>query len=71
MTRLLESAIDEVRKLPESAQDAIAALILDQIADDRVWDEAFGRSQNQLALLADKVRADIGAGRVRPLRPRA
>ncbi len=71
MTQLLENAIDEVRRLPDSAQDAIANLILEQIADDRLWDEAFARSQDQLAQLADKVRADISAGRVRPLRPRA
>ena len=71
MTQLLENAIDEVRKLPATAQDAIAALIFDQIADDRAWDQAFARSQDQLARLADKVRADISAGQVRPLRPGA
>ena len=68
MTRLLESAIDEARKLADPEQDAIAALILDQINDDRAWDEAFARSQDQLARLADKARADVAAGRVRPLR---
>jgi hypothetical protein len=66
MTRLLESAIDEARKLPDPAQDAIAAIILEQIADDRAWDEAFTRSQDQLARLAAKAREDITAGRVRP-----
>jgi len=35
MTRLLEQAIEEARKLPASEQDAIAALILDELADDR------------------------------------
>jgi hypothetical protein len=70
MTQLLEQAIDEARKLPAPAQDAIAALILDQIADDRAWDEAFARSQDQLAQLAAKARADIAAGRVRRLRQR-
>ena len=68
MTRLLESAIDEARKLPAPDQDALAALILDRIHDDRTWDEAFARSQDQLARLADKARADVAAGRVRPLR---
>ena len=67
MTQLLERAIAEVGKLPDPEQDAIAALILEQIADDRAWDEAFDRSQDQLAQLADKVREDIAAGRVRRL----
>ncbi len=67
MTQLLEHAIDEVRKLLAPEQDAIARLILDQIADDRAWDEAFARSQDQLARLADKARDQIAAGRVRPL----
>jgi hypothetical protein len=66
MTQLLERAIAEVGKLPDPEQDAIAALILDQIADDRAWDEAFDRSQDQLARLAAKVREDIASGRVRP-----
>ena len=30
--------------------------------DNRRWDEAFARSQDQLAELAEKVRADIRAG---------
>ena len=70
MTRLLERAIDEVRKLPEPEQDAIAARILEQIADDRAWDDAFARSPDVLARLAAKAREDIAAGRVRTLRRR-
>ena len=67
MTQLLERAIDEARKLPTSEQDAIASLILEEIADERRWDEAFAGSQSQLARLAEKTRADIRAGRVRDL----
>jgi hypothetical protein len=67
MTPLLERAIAEVRNLPESAQDAIAALILEQIADDRAWDESFARSQDQLARLAQKAREDVAA--THPLSP--
>jgi hypothetical protein len=65
MTRLLEQALAEVRKLPDPSQDAIAALILEGIADERRWDEAFARSQEQLGRLAEQVREDIRAGRVR------
>jgi hypothetical protein len=64
MTQLLEQALTEVRKLPEPEQDAIASLILDELADERRWQEGFLRSQDQLARLAAKVREDIRAGRV-------
>jgi hypothetical protein len=64
MTQLLQQALQAVQKLQPEQQDAIAALILDELADDQRWDEAFGRSQDQLARLADKARADIAAGRI-------
>ena len=64
MTQLLERAFSEVSKLSESDQDVIAALILDELEDERRWDSAFVKSQDQLAGLAVKVRADIAAGRV-------
>ena len=35
MTQLLGRAIGEARKLAAADQDAIAALILDELADDR------------------------------------
>ena len=59
MTQLLEQAMGEVRKLPDAGQDAIAAIILEEIADDRRWDDAFARSQDQLERLANRVREDI------------
>jgi hypothetical protein len=65
MTQLLEQALAEIRKLPEPEQNAIAALILEELADERRWDEAFSHSQDQLARLAAKVREDIRAGRLR------
>jgi hypothetical protein len=65
MTNLLEQAIAEIQKLPDSDQDAIAALILEEIADEQRWRATFANSQDQLARLAEKARADIQAGRVR------
>ncbi|MGH7199318.1 MAG: hypothetical protein ACREJB_01855 [Planctomycetaceae bacterium] len=65
MTQLLEQSLAELEKLSETEQDAIAALILDEIADERRWDDAFARSQDQLARLAEKAREDVRAGRVR------
>jgi len=65
MTRLLQKAIAQMEKLPETEQDAIASLVLEELADEARWQEAFARSQDQLAALATKVRDDIREGRVR------
>jgi hypothetical protein len=65
MTQLLEKALLEVQKLPAPGQDAIAALILEEIDDEQRWDDAFARSQTQLGRLAEKLRGDIRAGRVK------
>jgi hypothetical protein len=61
VTQLLEKALIEVKKLPEPEQDAIAALILDELADEQRWQESFARSQDQLARMAEKVREDVEA----------
>ncbi len=68
MTRLLERAITEIQNLPPTDQDAIASLILEEIADDRRWDEAFAKSHDRLAQIAEQVRAEIRAGKVQALR---
>ena len=65
---LLEMAITEVRKLPEDKQDAIAALIIEELEDERRWDSAFASSQDKLSKLAQKARADRSAGRGREMR---
>jgi hypothetical protein len=65
VTQLLEKALAEIHKLSESQQDALASMILEELADERLWEESFARSQDQLAKLAEKARQDIRAGRVR------
>jgi hypothetical protein len=65
MTQLLQQALAQVSKLSQPEQDAIATLILEELADEQRWDETFARSQDRLARLAAKVRDDIRAGRVR------
>jgi len=67
LTKLLDQAITEVQKLADAEQDAIAALILDRIADDQAWERSFARSQNQLAAMAQKAREQVRTGRFRDL----
>jgi hypothetical protein len=67
MTQLLEQALNEVAKLPASEQDALAAILLQEVASERRFTESFARSQDLLAELADKALAEHAAGRTKPL----
>ena len=69
MTALLEQALKEVAALPVEEQERIAALILEELASERRWDESFKRSQDVLAQLADEARSEHRAGKTRPLDP--
>ena len=63
MTQLLQQAFDAANRLEPEKQDAIAAIILEEIADEVRWDASFAKSQDQLAKLADEARRDVAAGR--------
>jgi len=67
MHQLLKKAITEVNQLPDAEQEVIAALILEELADEHRWTTAFANSQDQLSKLADRVRGDIKAGRVKEM----
>jgi hypothetical protein len=67
MTELLEQAIAKLNSLAPSDQDAIAALILDELADEQRWQNSFAKSQDQLAKLAVRARQEIAAGKVHDL----
>jgi hypothetical protein len=67
MTKLLEKALGEVAKLPESEQDAVAAMLLEELASEQRWSESFAKSQDLLAKLAEKALAEHAAGRTKPL----
>jgi len=64
MNTLLEKALAEVARLPEAEQEAIATLILDEIAAERGWDERFARTQDQLGDLVRSARAEVARGDV-------
>ncbi|HVF09804.1 MAG TPA: hypothetical protein VNA16_03330 [Abditibacteriaceae bacterium] len=67
MTQLLEKAFAEAAKLSEDEQNSFAALMLEELASERRWDEAFAHSQQQLAQLAAAALAEHRAGRTRLL----
>jgi hypothetical protein len=69
MTKLLEEAFAEASKLPEQEQDALAAVILEELASERRWDQAFADSADLLAQLAEQALAEHRAGKTQVLDP--
>ena len=71
MTPLMTTAFAEASKLPEEHQDALAAVILQEIDSERRWHELFARPSSHALLeqLADKALAAQRAGRTRRLGP--
>ena len=63
MTELLERAIARLKTLPASDQDAIAAMILEELEDQVRWDATFAKSQDVLAFLAAEAMAEYRAGK--------
>ena len=69
MTQLLEQALEEIGRLTDADQDAIAAVILAELESEARWDAAFAASQHCLARLAEEALAEDDAGRTRELDP--
>ena len=62
MSPMLDLAVAEARKLPDASQDAIAALILEEIEDDRKWEASYAGSPGKLAALATRAEEQVRAG---------
>lgn len=69
MTKLLQRAFEEVSKLPESEQDALGRILLDELASERRWEELFAGSHDLLAELAEQALAEHRAGQTKKLDP--
>jgi hypothetical protein len=67
MTQLLNKAIAAVEKLSDAEQDALATLLLEEIASEQRWSESFAKSQDTLAKLAEEALAEYAGGRTQPL----
>ena len=63
MTNLLKEAFAKASKLPPQEQDALASILLDELASERRWARAFARSQKQLGRLADEALAEFNEGK--------
>ncbi len=69
MTELLQEAIAQLQTLPSNEQDAIARIILEEIEEERRWEQSFANSPNILAKLASEAMAEYQAGKTKALDP--
>jgi hypothetical protein len=69
MSQLMDQAFQKARQLPESEQEVIASIILQEIESEQKWAELFARpeSADLLTRLADEALAEARAGRARKL----
>lgn len=67
MTKLLEKALSQVAKLPATEQDAVAAIVIEELASERRWSQSYAKSQDLLARLSEEALAEYAAGRTKPL----
>ena len=67
MTKLLEQAFKQVAALPASEQDAVAAIVMEELASEQRWGDSFAKSQDALASLADEALAEYNSGRTKAL----
>lgn len=69
MSELLERAVKKARSLNDVEQDAIAAIILEELADEVRWEQAFSKSQDALARLAAEAMEEDQRGETKELDP--
>jgi hypothetical protein len=67
MTTLLEQAFAEAASLPPAEQDALAALIIEELRTEQRWQRNLEESLSTLEQLADEALDDLQAGRTRQL----
>jgi hypothetical protein len=69
MTEMFAKAVEQVNQLADEQQDAIAALILEEIEDEARWDALFARSQDVLEQLAAEAEEEDRQGLTKELDP--
>lgn len=72
MTKLLEQAFEEAKKLPDEDQDAVAVWLIAEINgrnhdDDDDFDRLIASRPDVLDRLEEQARAEIRAGKVQPM----
>ena len=65
MTQLLEQAFAKASKLSEQDQNAIAEIVLAELASEERWNDLFAGSQDLLAELAEEALAEHQANKTK------
>ena len=69
MTHLLKQAFSKASKLPEVEQNVLARWMLEDLASERRWDQAFAESESILSELADEALKEHKAGKTKLFNP--
>ena len=67
MTQALSTAVATAAQLPEEEQDALAAILLEEMESEERWSALFADSPNLLKRMATEAIQDFQAGRVQPI----
>jgi hypothetical protein len=67
MTKLLETALEKISRLPKDEQDAIASQILAELEDEAGWATRFASQKDKLRQLAEEALTERRKGETRPL----
>lgn len=62
MTKLLSKAFEVAKNLPESIQDEIATILLEDIEGEFKWDDTLKKSNEKLEKMASKALDNFRAG---------
>jgi hypothetical protein len=65
MTKLLEKAFEGASRLPEEDQNALAEMLLSDLASEERWTDALAKSQDELAILAREALAEFKQGKTK------
>jgi hypothetical protein len=67
MTTSLQEAFNQASSLAEAQQEALAAILLEEIASETKWQKSFEGSQDTLARMAAEAIAEDERGETRDL----
>ena len=67
MTQALSTAVATAAQLPEEEQDALAAILLEEMESEERWSALFADSPNLLERMANEAIQDFQAGGVQPI----
>ena len=67
MTKLLKQILEQASRLPDEDQDALAAILIEEMADEERWAKACERSQGALEKLAQEALEEFRRGETTPL----